>query len=33
MTLRKIEDTGNRKRKHLIALCGEDNLEEAMDLS
>jgi hypothetical protein len=33
MTLRKLEDTGNCKRKHCIALCGELVLEEAMNLS
>jgi hypothetical protein len=33
MTLRKREDTGNQKRKHWIALCGELALEETMDLS
>jgi hypothetical protein len=33
MTLRKCEDTGNRKRKHYIALCGELALEEAVDVS
>jgi hypothetical protein len=31
--LRKREDAGNWKRKHLIALRGELALEEAMDLS
>jgi hypothetical protein len=33
MALRKTECTGNGKRKHYIALCGEMALEEAMDLS
>jgi len=33
MTLRKGEDTGNWKRKHQIAPCGELALGEAMDLS
>jgi hypothetical protein len=32
-TLRKSEDTGNRKRKHYIKRRGELALEEAMDLS
>jgi hypothetical protein len=32
MTLRKREDTGNRKRKHYIALCEELPLEGFMDL-
>jgi hypothetical protein len=32
MTLRKRDDTGIWKRKHLLALCGELALEEAMDL-
>jgi hypothetical protein len=31
--LRKIEDTGTGKQKHLIALYGEIALEEAVDLS
>jgi hypothetical protein len=31
--LREREDTGNWKRKHYVALCGELVLEEAMDLS
>jgi len=30
--LRKWEDTGNRKRKHKIALSGDVILEEATDL-
>jgi hypothetical protein len=33
MALRKREDTGNCKRKHYIALCGELVLEEAADMS
>jgi hypothetical protein len=33
MTFRKRSDTGNSKRKHQFALCGELALEEAMDLS
>jgi hypothetical protein len=33
MTFRKREDTGNWKRKHYTALCGELAWEEAMDLS
>jgi len=33
MTLRKKKDTGNWKRKHYIALCGELALEETMDMS
>jgi hypothetical protein len=33
MTKRKGYDTGNWKRKHCVALCGEIVLEEAMDLS
>ena len=32
MTLRKREVTGNLKKKHQIALCGELFLEEAVDL-
>jgi len=32
VTLMKWEDTGNWKRKHRTALCGELALEEAMDL-
>jgi hypothetical protein len=32
MTVRKQEDTENRKRKHYVALCEELSLEEAMDL-
>jgi hypothetical protein len=32
-TLGKSEDTGNRRRKHYIARCGELALLEAMDLS
>jgi len=31
MTLRKREDTGNRKRKYYIAHCGELALEDSMD--
>jgi hypothetical protein len=33
MTLRKIKDAGNRKRKHYITLCGELAWEEALDVS
>jgi hypothetical protein len=33
MTLRKIENTGNWKRKHYVALCGKPSLDEAMDRS
>jgi len=33
MTIRKRENTGNWKRKHQFALCGELALEETMDLS
>jgi len=33
MTLGKRGDTGNRKRKHWIALYEELTLEEGMDLS
>jgi hypothetical protein len=33
MTLRKIKDTGNWKRKHQVIRCGELALEEAVDLS
>jgi len=33
MTVRDTEYTGNPKRKHQIALCGELALEEATDLS
>ena len=33
MTVMKSEDTGNWKRKHKIPHCGEQTLEEAMDLS
>jgi hypothetical protein len=33
MTLRKREDTGNRKRKKSIELCGGFAVEEATDLS
>jgi hypothetical protein len=33
MTLRKGEDTANRRRKNQVTLCGELDLEEAMDLS
>ena len=33
MTLRKREGTGNGKRKHQIALCGELAMEGATDLS
>jgi hypothetical protein len=33
MTLRKRQDTGNCKRKHWIALYGEQTVEKAMDLS
>ena len=33
ITIRKIKDTGNWKRKHWIALCGVLTLEEVMDLS
>jgi hypothetical protein len=32
MTLRRREDTGNRRRKHWITLCGELALEKDMDL-
>jgi len=32
MTLRKREDSGTLKRKHYIALCGELDLEETLDL-
>jgi ribosomal protein L19E len=32
MTLRKMEDNGNLKRKQYIALYGEIALEETMDL-
>jgi hypothetical protein len=31
MTSRKREDTGNRKRKHSIALCGELSSEDSME--
>jgi hypothetical protein len=33
MTLRKMADTVNCKKKYQIALCGELAFEEAMDLS
>jgi hypothetical protein len=33
MIFRRREDFGNGKRKQHIALCGERDLEEAMDLS
>jgi hypothetical protein len=33
MTFRKRQDTGNRKRKHYIALCGELALEEMLHIS
>jgi hypothetical protein len=33
MTLRQGEGTGNWKRKHCVAPCGELALEEAIDLS
>jgi hypothetical protein len=33
MNLRKKENTGNWKKKHQIALCGELALEEIVDLS
>jgi hypothetical protein len=33
MILRKRENTGNLKRKHWIALCGELGLEGTMDVS
>jgi hypothetical protein len=33
MTLRKQDDTGNLKRKHWVAFCGELALEEAVELS
>ena len=33
VTVRKREDTVDRKRKHCIALCGEFALDEAMDQS
>jgi hypothetical protein len=33
MILMNRQDTGNGKRKHYIALCGELALEEATDLS
>jgi hypothetical protein len=33
MTLRRREVTGYLKRKHYIALCGELDLEEAVELS
>jgi len=32
MTLRKREDTGNRKRQHWITLCGKLVLAESMGL-
>jgi hypothetical protein len=32
MTFRKREDIGTLKRKHYIALCGENVLEETLDL-
>jgi hypothetical protein len=32
MTLRKREDIGNWKKKNYLALCGELDLEEGMDL-
>jgi len=32
MTLRKREETGNSKKKHAVALCGELALEEAVDM-
>jgi hypothetical protein len=32
MTLRKRENTGNGKRMHYIALCGEFALEKVMNL-
>jgi hypothetical protein len=31
--LKEEEGTGNRKKKHSIALCGELALQNAMDLS
>jgi len=33
MTRRKTEDTGVTKKKYKITLCGELNVEAAMDLS
>jgi hypothetical protein len=33
MTVKKIEDTGNLKREHYIAMCGELTLEEDTKLS
>jgi len=33
MILRKRGETGNLKRKHQIALCGELALEETVELS
>jgi len=33
MTFKKREDTGNIKRKHYIALCGELAFEDAMHIS
>jgi hypothetical protein len=33
MTLRKKQITGNSKRKHHTALCGELVFEETIDLS
>jgi hypothetical protein len=33
MNLSKSKDTGNWKRKHWIAICGEVVLEEAVELS
>jgi hypothetical protein len=33
MTLRKTEGTGNWKRTHSIALCGELTVDEALELS
>jgi hypothetical protein len=33
MTLKKTEDTGNGKGKHLVAVCVDIALEEATHLS
>jgi hypothetical protein len=33
MTSRKREDTGSRKRKYQVALTGELDLEEVVELS
>ena len=33
LTVRKRQDTGNRKRKHQITPCGEFGFEESVVLS